>query len=159
MVRAVVASIAALLVFASVAVAEVSRDEYKTNVEPICKTNSEASDQYLSGVKKMVKEDKLKQAGTAFAKAAAALEKAQKQLAAQEQPPADAAKLTKWLGEIKKEVALMKKISANFKKNTKAGKSKASSLAVDLQNNATKANTTVIVFGFKYCKIDPSKYT
>ena len=79
-VRAVVASFAALLVFAAVAVGEVDEAEYKTLVEPICKTNKEASDRLLSGVKKLVKEDKLKQAGTAFAKAAEALEKAQKQL-------------------------------------------------------------------------------
>ena len=53
----------------------------------------------------------------------------------------------------------MKTIAANFNKNTKAGKSKATSLAVKLQNNATKTNNNVIVFQFNYCKIDPSKYT
>jgi len=101
----------------------------------------------------------LKQAGQAFSKAAVELEKTQKKLAGVPQPPEDAAKLGKWLSEIKAEVALMKTIAANFNKNTKAGKSKATSLAVKLQNNATKANNNVIVFQFNYCKIDPSKYT
>ena len=95
------------------------RDEYKAAVEPICKTNSKTSDKLLKPVKKLVKKDKLKQAVRAFAKAAKALEKAQKQLAAVEQPPADSAKLNKWLAEIKKEVALMKTISKNFKKGNK----------------------------------------
>jgi hypothetical protein len=153
--RAVFAGVASLLVFAAVAVA-IERPEYVDQVEPICKKNKEASDRLLSGVKKMVKQDKLKQAGTAFKKAAAALEKAQKELSGVEKPSADSAKLTKWLSEIKSEVALMKTISAKF---TQGNKSKATSLAVKLQNNATKANNLVIVFQFNYCKIDPSKYT
>ena len=50
----------------------------------------------------------------------------------------------------------MRTISAKFKAGNK---SKATSLAVKLQNNATKANNGVIIFQFNYCKIDPSKYT
>ena len=153
--RALFASVASLLVFAAVAVA-IERPQYVELVEPICKKNKEASDRLLSGVKKLVKDDKLKRAGTAFKKAAIALEKAQKELSAIEKPVADSAKLTKWLSEIKAEVALMKTISAKF---TQGNKSKATSLAVKLQNNATKANNLVIVFQFNYCKIDPSKYT
>ena len=148
----------AILLTASFAFAEeeVTRDSYREAVEPICKTNKQASDRILSGVKDMVKKDKLAQASQAFAKAATALEKAQKQLAAVAQPPADAAKLTKWISEIKGEVALMKTISTKFKQGNK---SKATSLAVKLQNNANKANNLVIAFQFNYCKIDPSKYS
>jgi cobyrinic acid a,c-diamide synthase len=153
--RALFASVASLLVFAAVAVA-IERPEYVAQVEPICKTNKEASDRYLKGVKKLVKQDKLKEAGTAFKKAALALEKAHKSLSAVEKPAADSAKLTKWLSEIKAQVALMKTISAKF---NQGNKSKATSLAVKLQNNANKANTLVIAFSFNYCKIDPSKYT
>jgi uncharacterized protein YbaP (TraB family) len=156
--KLVAASAAAvLLAFAAVAMAEgPSREEYKAQVEPICKTNQEASNRILTGVKTLVKKNKLAQAGQAFAKAATALEKAQKQLAAVPQPPADSAKLTKWLSEIKAEVALMRTISKKFKAGDK---SKATSLTVKLQNNANKANNLVIVFQFKYCKIDPSKYS
>ena len=50
----------------------------------------------------------------------------------------------------------MKTISKKFKQGNK---SKATSLVVKLQNNANKANSGVIVFGFNYCKIDPSKYS
>jgi hypothetical protein len=160
MVGTLLASVAALLVFASFAAALTAEQEtYKTAVEPICKSNKAAADRLLGPVKGLVKNDKLKPAGTAFAKAATELEKTQKKLVAVPQPASDAAKLTKWLSEIKAEVALMKTISSNFNKNTKAGKSKATSLAVKLQNNATKANNLVISYQFNYCKIDPSKYT
>lgn len=147
----------ALLLYASFAsAAELTRDEYKAQVEPICKTDKEDSDRILTGVTKLAKQDKLAQAGQAFAKAANALEKAQKQLAAVPQPSADAAKLTKWLSEIKAESALMRTIGKKFKAGDKA---KATSLAVKLQNNANKANNQVIAFQFNYCHIDPSKYT
>jgi hypothetical protein len=149
---------AVLLVFAAVAMGEgeQTRTTYKEQVEPICKTNQEASNRILTGVKNLVKKNKLAQAGQAFAKAATALEKAQKQLAAVPQPPADSAKLSKWLSEIKAEVALMRTISKKFKAGNK---SKATSLTVKLQNNANKANNLVIVFQFKECKIDPSQYS
>jgi hypothetical protein len=155
LVRVVFASLASLLVFAAVAVA-IERPEYKDLVEPICKSNKAAADRLLGPVKGLVKKEKLKPAGTAFAKAATELEKTQKKLAAVPQPPTDAAKLTKWLSEIKAEVGLMRTISKKF---LQGNKSKATSLAVKLQNNATKANNGVIAFGFNYCKIDPSKYT
>jgi hypothetical protein len=155
--RSALAGFAALMVFATVAVGAVeTKEEYKALVEPICKKNKQESDRLLKGVKDLVKKDKLKPAGVRFSKAANALEKTQKQLAAVEQPPAYSAKLTKWLKEIKSEVSLMRTISKKFKAGNK---SKATSLAVKLQNNATKANNLVIIFQFNYCKIDPSKYT
>lgn len=154
---AILAGFAALLVYAAVAAAAVeTREQYKVLVEPICQKNKQASDRLLKGVKNLVKQNKLKLAGEKFAKAATALEKTQKELAQVEQPPADTAKLGKWLTEIKSEVALMRTISRKFKAGDK---SKATSLAVKLQNNANKANNLVIVFQFHYCKIDPSQYT
>ena len=157
MVRALFAAVFSLLVFAAIAVADTAeRETYKAAVEPICKSNKAAADRLLGPVKGLVKKDKLKPAGTAFGKAATELEKTQKKLVAVPQPPSDAAKLTKWLSEIKSEVGLMKTISRKF---LAGDKSKATSLAVKLQNNATKANNGVIVFQFNYCKIDPSKYT
>lgn len=154
---ALFSSLLLLALFASFApAAEQTRESYVASVEPICKTNKETSDRTLSGVKQLVKADKLKQAGERFAKAAAALEKAEHQLAAVPQPPADAAKLAKWLAGIKAEAALMRSIAAKFKQGDKA---RASSLVVKLTHNATTTNNLVIAFQFHYCKIDPSNYT
>src|SRR3954454_14849166 len=109
--RVVFASFASLLVFAAVAAADTAeREQYKAAVEPICKSNKAAADRLLGPVKGLVKKDKLKPAGTAFGKAATELEKTRKKLAVVPQPPSDAAKLTKWLSEIKAEVSLMKTI-------------------------------------------------
>jgi hypothetical protein len=152
----ITAFIALALLAASAAAAEQTREGYVAAVEPICKSNKAAADRLLGPVKGLVKQDKLKQAATAFSKAATELEKTQKKLAAVPQPPSDAAKLGKWLTEIKGEVALMRTIATKFRQGKKGP---ASSLAVKLQSNATKANNLVIAFQFNYCKIDPTKYT
>ena len=154
--RSALAALAALMVFAAVAVAAVDRAEYKAMVEPICKKNKQASDRLLKGVRDLVRRDKLKLAGERFAKAARALQGTHRQLAAIEQPAADSTRLDRWLSEIRAEAALMKTIGRKFRGGDK---SKATSLAVKLQNNASRANNLVIVFQFNYCKIDPSKYT
>jgi hypothetical protein len=136
--------------------AEQTREGYVAAVEPICKSNKAAADRLLGPVKGLVRRNKLKQAATAFSKAATELEKTQKRLALVPQPPADAAKLGQWLTEIKGEVTLMRTIATKFRQGKKGP---ASSLAVKLQQNATKANNLVIAFQFNYCRIDPTKYT
>lgn len=151
-------AIAALVLFALLPLAvapadSAERTTYKAAVEPICKANKEASQRILTGVEKMVRHDQLKQAGRRFTRAAAALEKAEKQLAAVPRPPEDTAKLGKWLAGITSEVSLMRRIAAKFKAGDK---SKGSSLVVKLKNNANKTNNLVIVFQFDYCRIDPS---
>jgi len=153
---ALTATTAAALLLAAPAFAEISKDEYKAQVEPICKTNAQASDKYLKVVRGLVKKNKLKQAGENFTKAAAALERAQKQLAVVEQPPSDSVKLTKWVNGIKGQITLMRTIAAKFKAGKKTA---ATSLVVKLSHNATQTNNLVVPFNFKYCRIDPAKYS
>jgi hypothetical protein len=145
-----------LLAIAAPAAMALTRDEYKAKVEPICKKNSEANDKILKTVRKEVKENKLKPAGAKFIKASNALTATYNELKAVEQPAEDAAKLTKWLSYVKTEADLFK----SGGKALKAGnKKKAQKFVNQLNSNANKANSTVLAFGFKYCKFEPSKYT
>jgi hypothetical protein len=145
-----------LLAIAAPAAMALTRDEYKAKVEPICKKNSEANDKILKTVRKEVKENKLKPAGAKFIKASNALTSTYNELKAVEQPAEDAAKLTKWLSYVKTEADLFK----SGGKALKAGnKKKAQKFVNQLNSNANKANSTVLAFGFKYCKFEPSKYT
>ncbi len=155
--RIALATVAAMLIFASMAVAaEQTKETYKVEVEPICKANQSKSDQYLKPVRGLVKADKLKQASTNFTKAAKALEETQKKLAAVPAPSDDATTITKWLSGIKGEVSLMKTIATKLKSGQKGS---ASSLSVKLSHNADATNALVFSYSFKYCKIDPSKYS
>ncbi len=147
---------ALLLAIAAPAAMALTRDEYKTKVEPICKKNSEANDKILKTVRKEVKEDKLKTAGAKFIKASNALNTTYNELKAVEQPAEDAAKLTKWLGYVKTEADLFKSAGTALKAGNK---SKAQQFVNKLTQNANKANAEVLAFNFRYCKFEPSKYT
>jgi hypothetical protein len=155
--RTVATAIAAFFALASLAfAAEVSRSEYTAQVEPICKTNSKANDRILKPVRSLVKKNKLKPAGSRLIQASSALKKTYNQLKAVPQPTADEARLTKWLGYVKKEAELFSKAG----KALKAGnKHKAQKFVNQLNSNAKQANSTVIAFGFHYCKFEPAKYT
>jgi hypothetical protein len=136
--------------------AEVTREEYVAQIEPICKTNTKANERILAGVEKKVKKGQLKIAAGQFAKASEAFGKAIKQIKAVPQPTADAAKLKKWLGYLEEE----KKLLLETSKALKAGnKSRAQTLSVRLTHNANLANNSVLSFEFNYCLIDSSKFT
>ena len=143
-----------LLVAVPVALAD-ERDEYVERVEPICKANSEANSRILKGVKGQVQQDKLVPAGKRFVRAAGALGKTVTQIANVPQPSADAAKLTKWIGYLKKEKTFLQQIGSALKAENKF---RAQKLAVELNKNNNKANNTVISFGFDECRIDSSRF-
>lgn len=152
-----IALLAPLALGASAAFAEeVTRPSYKAAVEPICKADTEANEKLLAGVRGEVKQGKLALAGTKFAKAAAALRKAQAQLAAVPQPAADEARLAKWLTYVKGEAALFEAAARALKAGNKQ---KAQGLVIKLTHNANLANAVVIAFEFHYCKLQPSKFT
>lgn len=150
-------AIAALACMVSLAMAEeVTRETYKAQVEPICQANTKANEKILAGVRSEVKEGKLKLAGTQFAKAAAALKKAYNQIKAVPQPPADEAKLTKWLKYVQQEVKLFEEGARALKANNKTLTQR---VVARLTSTANLANSQVSSFGFRYCKLNPSKFT
>jgi hypothetical protein len=150
-------AIAALaLVTSLAAAAEVTRDSYREAVEPICQANAQANERILAGVRSEVKAGKLGPAAAQFARAATALKKTQRQLTAVPQPPADAAKLTKWLGSVALEVSLFERIAVQLR----AGQKGAAERTVSkLTSNADQANNQVIPFEFHYCRFEPSRFT
>jgi ribosomal protein S20 len=136
--------------------AEVTRDQYKAQVEPICETNTKANEKILSDVRKEVKKGELAIAGAQFAKAATALKTAYVQIKAVPQPAADTAKLTKWLSYVNEEINYFKAGASALKAGSK---NKAQTIVAKLTHTATLANNEVISFGFRYCKLEPSKFT
>lgn len=136
--------------------AEVTRESYKEAVEPICKTNTEANEKILKGVRQKVQKGKLKEAGTQFEKAGKALHRAIVQLKAVPQPTSDEAKLAKWLKYVGEEEKLFLKGAKQLKEGNKAA---AQATVIRLNHNANQANNQVLAFEFKYCRFEPSKFT
>lgn len=148
----------ALLVSVPVALAigaNPTRAEYVEAVDPICKTNSEANSRILEGVKRQVKRGESALAGKRFIRASAALAKAVRQIAAVPQPPADKAKLGKWVRYLKKEKAYLQTIGKLLKSGKK---NQAYMRAVELKSNNKKANAAILGFDFDHCRIDQSSF-
>jgi hypothetical protein len=146
----------ALLGASAAVAAEQTRDSYTAAVEPICKSNTQANERILGGVKQQVQAGKLKPAATQFSKAAAALKKAAAQLKAVPQPSADQAKLGKWLGYVQAEVELFESVAEKLRAGDKTG---AQAMVIRLTHNANLANNQVLAFDFTYCRLEPSKFT
>ncbi len=152
----VAATLAGCLFVPAAFAAEVSRDEYVAQVEPICKRNVEANKRIFDGAKEEVKAGELKRASKHFLRAATALEGTIAQLKRVPQPTTDEAKLQKWIGYLEVESDYFKRIGDALAAGKKA---KAQSLSVRLNRNSNLANNTVLAFGFKFCRIDPSRFS
>jgi hypothetical protein len=148
--------VVALLLAAAAFAAEVSRDEYKAAAEPICKTNTQANERILAGVRQEVQKGNLKPAAAKFMKASTALKKALKELEALPQPVADEARLARWFSLVGLEAELFASAGKKLKAGDKAG---AEHIVTKLTQNANKANNQVLPFGFRYCRLEPSKFT
>jgi hypothetical protein len=146
----------ALILAATAFAAEVSRDEYKAAAEPICKSSAQANERILDGVRKEVKQGKLKTAAVKFSKASKEQSQALRELEALPQPAADEARLTKWLSYLKIEAELFAVAGKKLKAGDKAG---AEHITAKLAQNANKANVQVLPFEFRYCRQEPSKFT
>jgi hypothetical protein len=146
---------AALLGAVPTLAAEATRESYVEAVEPICKANTEANEKILKGVRAKVKAGKYAQASRQFAAAAKALKRTRAQLLEVPKPPADAARLTKWLGYVKAEVTLFESIARKLAKNEVTA---AQKMVVRLISNARQANNQVLDYEFRYCRFQPSKF-
>jgi hypothetical protein len=135
---------------------EVTRESYKEAVEPICKTNVQANERILKNVRANVKAGKYKLAATQFTKAANALHKAIPQLKAVPQPTADKGNLAKWLKYIEEEEGYFRQIAKKLKAGDKNG---ATAMQIRLSHTANQANNQVLAFEFKYCRVEPSKFS
>jgi hypothetical protein len=151
-----VVALASLALASSVWAAETTRTEYKEAAEPICRADTKANERILSSVRKEVKEGKLKPAAVKFAKASSALEAARGELEKIPRPAADEARLTQWFAAVKLEAELFAQVGDKLHSGDKAD---AQRRIAKLYSNANKANLQVLPFGFRYCRLEPSKFT
>lgn len=131
------------------------REAFVARAEPICKTNVLANKRIFKGAEGEVKRGELKKASRHFFRAATAFAKTIRALDAIPKPPADTAKLGKWIGLLWDERDLIKKIGTALAAEKRR---KAESFSVELNRNSNKANNAVLLFGFDYCRIEQSRF-
>jgi hypothetical protein len=144
------------LITSPAAAGEVTRDSYREAVEPICKADTQANERILAGVKSEVRAGRLKPAAAQFARASRALKAAITQLQNVPAPPADATRLSKWLGKVSNEAGYFEAVAKKLRAGDKAG---AERLVNKLTTEADAANNVVIPFEFTYCRLEPSRFT
>lgn len=136
--------------------AEVTRTTYREAAEPICRADTAANERIFAGVRTMVRKGELAPAAARFTRAAAALRTAIGELEALPRPPADAARLSRWLGDVRVEAGLFTRVGTLLKAGKKG---QAERLVAKLDSNASKADNVVIPFEFHYCRLEPARFT
>jgi len=162
-VRIIALALAATTFFAgAVATAEeppAPRAEYVAQVEPICEANTLANERILEDVrvKARSKDPKsVREAGGQFVHAAVAFGATVSKIAAVPPPAKDAARLHRW-------VERLRIVQANLRHLGKAlqrlQKIKAAHEAIRVERSGNAANNIGFAFGFRYCRITPSRFT
>ena len=137
------------------ATGELTRGEYVERVEPICKSETLANRTELKGVEGMVRRGKLRQAAPHVLSAAAALRGAIARISPVPRPPADAARLGRWLGFARAGHDLLQRLGVALRKGDRAS---AQLLARQLLRNTKRGNATVVTFDFDYCRVNPARF-
>ncbi|HET7418321.1 MAG TPA: hypothetical protein VFJ61_11925 [Solirubrobacterales bacterium] len=135
---------------------EVTRTTYREAAEPICQANTETNERILAGVRGEVKQGKLDLAAKRFSRASKALQGTVSELETLQRPPADMARLSRWLGFVSAEAELLKKTSRYLAAGKKGA---AAGMVVRLKGVASRANNAVFAFEFEYCRFDPARFT
>jgi hypothetical protein len=146
----------ALLVPITAAALEGPRAEYREQVEPICRANTEANDHILRGIRANVRRGKLKPAGRQLIRASSALRGALAELRKVPRPPADAGRLSEWLDQIAKQADLLQKAGRAL---IAGNRHRAGTLVTQASNGARRANALVVSFEFRDCRLDASRYS
>jgi hypothetical protein len=152
------AALAAALLAAATATAAAeapTRDEYVARLEAACKPDALATQQAMKGARADISAERLALAAGKFAQAASIFGATVKEIAAAPRPPADAAKLGKWFGYLRKQESYLGQITAQLRADHAI---KAQRLTARFIHNGNLANNVVLAFGFEYCSFKFSRY-
>lgn len=157
MVRTAVSILAATLVVATLADADEgpTREEYVAAVEPICMQDTLATKRILGGAQDKIRAGKLESAAGQFIRASETFGDTIREIAAVPRPAADDARLLKWFRFLK----IVRSHLRNIGKALKEGNEiKATHDRIRAERSGNAANNVGFVFGFRYCRLTPSRY-
>jgi hypothetical protein len=132
-----------------------TREGYVARVEPLCKSNTEASERVLSGVGEQIKKRELKPAGARFVRASTIFGHGIRQIVAVPPPPADAARLRKWVKYLRIVKGRMLKLGKYLKAEERL---RATHEKIALERSSNAANNVSFVFHFHYCRLSRSRF-
>lgn len=154
--RAAALAALALTVLPALSVAaELTRPEYVARLEKICKPGSEATTRAVRGMRSDIRSERLQVAAAKFAKAKRIFDRTVKSVSVVPRPEPDRATLSRWFAALKRESLYL-------------GQSVAALRAEDIPRfqrvsgrffqEGSRANNTVVSFGFNYCNFKSSRF-
>jgi len=157
---------AAITVFSALAVvgapacalssaAEVTRTEYVTRLEQICKPRSEATQRAVRGTPADVRRERFRQAAGKVSKAGRIFDGSVAAISAVARPADDRATLARWFVALKRESAALQRTAAALRAEDLA---RFQRVWADFIHQGNKANNIVVSFGFNYCSFKPARF-
>jgi hypothetical protein len=151
-----VAALASVAVSATATATEApTREEYVDRLEAICKPGALETQRAMQGARADVRQERLTVAAKKFARATSIFGTTVKRIVAIPRPPADATKLSKWFGYLKRQEDYLQQITAQLRQDHAI---KAQRLTARFIHNGNLANNVVIAFGFDACSFKFSRY-
>ena len=135
------------------------RAEYVAAVEPICEANTLANKRILKNVRTKARSkdpDAVREAGGQFVHASAAFGSTVSKIAAVPPPPEDEVRLGRWIERLRIVQANLRHLGKALQKLEKI---KAAHEAIRVERSGNAANNVGFAFGFRYCRITPSRFT
>jgi hypothetical protein len=135
------------------------RDEYVAKVEPICEANTLANKRILKDVRTRARSkdpDQVRAAGRQFIHAAAAFGSTVSEIAAVPKPPEDEARLARWVDQLRIVQTNLRHLGKALKRLERI---KAAHESIRVERSGNAANNVGFAFGFRYCRITPSRFT
>lgn len=145
----------ALAVSAGAMAEEVTRDEYVTRLEKICKPGSDATERAVRGVRSDVRHERLALAGRKFARAKRIFAGTVRKITPVPRPAADRATLKRWFSALGREKFYLGLMVKTLRAENVAGFQRVSAKFI---HEGNRANNAVVSFGFDYCSFKPTRF-
>jgi hypothetical protein len=145
----------ALSVAAGAAAAELSRSEYVTQLEKICKPRSLATTRAVRGTRADVQAERFGAAAAKFAKARRIFAGTVSAIGKVPQPSADRATLSRWFTALDRETTYLDRSIAALRAENLPRFQRESA---QFFRQGSKSNNIVISFEFDYCAFKSSRY-
>lgn len=132
-----------------------TRDEYRVRVEKICKRDSERGKRILKGAQQRINKGDFTPAGKQFLRASGAFGGAVGQIGEVARPPADDARLRKWIGFLHILRSRLREVGQALLGGDRI---KINHATIRAERTGNAANNVSFPFEFKYCRFTRSRF-
>jgi hypothetical protein len=132
-----------------------TRTEYVTQLERICKPRSEATQRAVRGTRTDVRAERLQRAAGKVAKARGIFAGTVRSISAAPRPAADGPTLERWFAALGRETVALGRTAAALRAEDIG---RFQRVWADFIHEGNKANNVVVSFGFNYCNFKPSRF-